>query len=98
MLDSLLGKREIRHDQYRFGPKALGLVAKVECLECHERKTVMSAVSEPELEAFLDYSRKVFGIRLGACKTKDGKHDWKTDVLQTRSLAGQCMCEQCWPR
>ena len=98
LLDNILGSREIKHDQYRYGPKATGIVAKIECLECHERKTVMSVVSELEIETFLDYSRKVYGVRLGECKTKDGKHDWKTDILQTRNLAGQCMCEQCWPR
>lgn len=97
LLDNLLGKRGIEHGLYRFGPKAQGIVAKIECLECHERKTVMSVISEAELETFLDYCRKVFGLRLGPCKTKDGQHDWKTDVLHTRNLAGHCMCEQCWP-
>ena len=97
LLDNLLGRRGIKHDQFRFGQKARGIIAKIECLECHERKTVMSVVSETEWETFLDYSRKIFGMRLGACKTKDGQHDWKTDVLHTRNLAGLCMCEQCWP-
>lgn len=88
----------MEHGQFRFGSKARGIVAKIECLECHQRKTVMTVVSEAELEAFLDYSRKVFALRLGRCKTADGKHDWKTNVLHSRNLAGHCLCEQCWPR
>ena len=97
LLDNLLGRNRLQHGQYRYGRKAQAIVAKLECLECHERKTLMTTVSEPELEFYLDFSRKQFALRLGPCKTKDGKHDWKTNVLHKRSLAGHCLCEQCWP-
>ena len=85
------------HALYRFGPKMLGVVAKIECSNCNTRRTVMATTTEADLPAYLEFCQKRLTERIEPCKTKDGRHKWAASVLAQRSLAGACMCEQCWP-
>jgi fructose/tagatose bisphosphate aldolase len=85
------------HGLYRFGPKMLAVVSKIECTNCNTRRTVMATVAEMDLPAFLEFSQKRLAERIGPCKTENGRHKWIANVLAQRSLAGSCMCEQCWP-
>ena len=87
----------MEHGLHRFGPKMRGVVFKIECVQCREKRAGLATVAETDLEDFLKFSRRQLAKRLGPCKAGDGKHKWKTDILHSRSLAGNCMCEACWP-
>lgn len=87
----------MQHGQYKFGPKMIGVVCKLECHGCRTRRAVMTTIAEPDLDGYLEFYRNKLVLQVGPCKQNEGKHEWNTSVLFRRSLAGHCMCEQCWP-
>ncbi len=85
------------HGLERFGPKMLGVTYVIECLNCGAKEATITAVEEDSLDDHLDYSRQSLTERIGACKAEGGQHRWSTNVIQTRRIAGLCMCDACWP-